>query len=79
MNNNMGTTDRKVRVFLVAPVLVVLGVVLGPAAVVSWLLYGLAAVMLLTSSVSFCPLYALFRVSTRSQGSGAGTPVTSGR
>lgn len=64
MNKNMGNTDRALRAFLVAPVLVVLGIVVGPAAVISWILYVLAAVMIGTSAVGFCPLYAPLGLST---------------
>lgn len=64
MKKNMGSKDRALRAFLVAPVLAILGVVLGPTAVISWVLYALAAVMLGTSAVGSCPLYVPFGVST---------------
>lgn len=81
MTKNMGTTDRVLRTFVVAPALVVLGVVLGPTAVVSWVLYALAAVMVLTSSVSFCPLYAPFGIRTcpRETAGSDTTPVSARR
>lgn len=64
MNHNLGTTDRAVRTFVVAPVLVVVGVLVGPAAALSWVAYALAGVMVATSAVRWCPLYSLFGVST---------------
>jgi len=63
MKANMGTIDRAVRVII--------------AAVVGWLYYAnvisgtlgivllvLAGVFVLTSLISFCPLYTLFGIST---------------
>jgi hypothetical protein len=64
---NIGSADRKLRAFVVAPVLVVVGLLLGPAGWLALVLYALAGVMLATSAVSFCPLYALFGVRTRSE------------
>jgi Na+/H+ antiporter NhaB len=63
MKKNMGNTDRIVRL-LVAAVIAVLyftNVITGTAAIV---LLALAVIFLLTSLVSFCPLYSLFGVST---------------
>lgn len=64
MNKNMSSTDSKLRAFVVAPVLVVAGIVLGPAGWLAIVLYTLAGVMLATSLVSICPLYALFGLRT---------------
>jgi Protein of unknown function (DUF2892) len=60
MKKNMGSADRKLRTFVLAPVLVAAGVLAGPAGLLAIVLYTLAAVMLATSAVGFCPLYALF-------------------
>jgi hypothetical protein len=63
MKLNMGTVDRVVRV--------VIGVVLAAAAyfgttgVWSIVLYVLAAVMLVTAAVGFCPLYLPFGINTK--------------
>ncbi|HUX69656.1 MAG TPA: DUF2892 domain-containing protein [Cellulomonadaceae bacterium] len=67
MKQNMGTTDRILRSVVAAPVFVILGVVTGPAAPISWVFYALGAVMLGTGLVGFCPLYAPFAFSTRSR------------
>jgi hypothetical protein len=63
MKKNMGNTDRIIR-FLVAIVIAVLyftGTVSGTLGIV---LLVLAAIFVLTSFVSFCPLYAPFGLST---------------
>jgi hypothetical protein len=61
---NLGSADRKLRAFVVAPLLVLAGVLAGPAGWLAIVLYVLAAVMLVTSAVSFCPLYALLGLRT---------------
>ena len=63
MKKNMGNTDRIVR-FIIAAVIGVLyytGTVSGTLGIV---LLVLAGVFLLTSFISFCPLYAPFGLST---------------
>jgi hypothetical protein len=55
MTSDMGRSDRMIRALLIAPVLVVVGIVAGPTSVLDYVLYALAAVMLLTSAVGFCP------------------------
>ena len=64
MKKNMGTIDRIVRVALavVFVSLIFAGQVQGVLAVILGIL---AAVFVVTSTVSFCPLYAPFRFSTR--------------
>jgi hypothetical protein len=63
MKKNMGNTDRMVRVLIAAVVAVLYftGVISGTIGIV---LIALAAIFLLTSLVSFCPLYAPFGIST---------------
>ncbi len=63
MKKNIGTGDRIVRAILsvVVAVLYFTGQITGIAAIV---LGAMAIVFLLTSLISFCPLYALFRKST---------------
>lgn len=63
MTKNMGTADRVIRI-LVAAVIAILyftNVVSGTLGIV---LLVLAGVFLLTSFVSFCPLYAPFGIKT---------------
>ena len=64
MTRNMGLMDRCLRLFLVAPVLIGIGVAVGPAATASWVLYAVAGVMVLTSVVGYCPTYRLVGTST---------------
>ncbi|MBC6994767.1 DUF2892 domain-containing protein [Neolewinella lacunae] len=63
MKKNMSSTDRIIRV-IIAAVLIGLffaNVVVGTLGII---LLVLAGVFLLTSTVSFCPLYTLFGIST---------------
>ena len=63
MKKNMGTADKVIRI-LIAIVLAILyftGNITGTWGII---LLILAAVFVITSFVSFCPLYAPFRVST---------------
>jgi hypothetical protein len=69
MTRNMGVLDRIARVFVVAPVLIGIGVVVGPASAASWILYGFAGVMVLTSAIGFCPTYRLLGINTVGAGS----------
>ena len=64
MKLNLGSADRKIRAFVIAPVLVVAGVLVGPASLPAIVLYALAGVMLATSAVGACPLYMLFGLRT---------------
>lgn len=63
MKQNMGGTDRIVRVTIavVLSVLYLSGIVEG---VLGTVLLAIAAIMLLTSFVAFCPLYLPFGLST---------------
>ena len=64
MKSNISGTDRVIRVVL-AILLFVLGltgVLTGALAIAG---YVLAVVFLATAAVNFCPLYALFKLSTR--------------
>ncbi len=63
MKKNMGTADRIVRtiIALVMIILYVQGIISGTLGII---LLVLSAVFLLTSLVSFCPLYAPFGLKT---------------
>ena len=65
MSRNMNTTDRALRAFLVAPAAIVVAVVVGAGSIAGILLFALAAIMLATSAVGFCPLYKLLHLNTR--------------
>lgn len=63
MKKNMGTTDKVIRVLvaLIAAVLIFTGILKGTWAIVAAVVAG---VFLLTSLVSFCPLYTLLGINT---------------
>jgi hypothetical protein len=63
MKKNMGSTDKIIR-FILAAIFVILyftGTITGTAGII---LLVLAGVFVLTSLVSFCPIYAPFGLST---------------
>ncbi len=64
MTKNMGNIDRGIRVLLavVIAVLYFTNVISGTTALILGIL---AVIFLLTSVVSFCPLYAPFKINTR--------------
>jgi hypothetical protein len=63
MKKNMGTTDKGIRVTvaIVIALLYYFNIVEG---ILAYILMALAIVFLLTSFISFCPLYAPFGIST---------------
>ena len=63
MKKNMGTVDKTIRIIIAAVVagLYYAGTISGTLGIV---LLVLAGVFVLTSLVSFCPLYTLFGIST---------------
>jgi len=63
MNNNMGEVDRIIRV-VIAVVIVALSFMEIISGVTASVLLVVAAVFALTSIVKFCPLYAIFGVSS---------------
>lgn len=64
LNKNMGTLDRIIRLVIAAIVAVLYftGNLSGLAAIILGIL---AVIFVITSLVSFCPLYLPFRLSTR--------------
>ena len=65
MSRNMSTLDRSLRSFLVAPAAIVIAFVVGAGSAGGIVLFALAAVMLATSAVGFCPLYRLLHLDGR--------------
>lgn len=63
MKKNMGNTDRVIRIVIAAAIAVLYfnGIIPGTLGII---LMVLAAVFVITSFVSFCPLYAPFGIST---------------
>lgn len=59
---NIGTTDRILRI--VVGVALALYAVYGLASVWQWVAFAVAAILIITALVRFCPAYALFGAST---------------
>ena len=66
MSKNMGSIDRLLRAFVVAQAAIVVAVVVGVGSVVGIVLLAIAAIMLATAAVVFCPLYKPFKIYTQS-------------
>ena len=66
MKNNMGTIDKVIRILIAALVIVLYftHVISGTLAII---LLIFAGIFILTSFLSFCPLYLPFGISTRSK------------
>lgn len=67
MTKNMNILDRVLRAFVVAPLLVIAALFVGAGTILGVVLLVLAAVMLATAAVGFCPLYSLLHLNTRGQ------------
>lgn len=66
MTTNESTIDRIIRAVaaVAAVVAIVVAVVAGPGSVLGIVLLVVAAVLLVTAAVGFCPLYRVFGMST---------------
>ena len=64
MKLNMGMTDRKIRGFVVAPILVILSAIVGFGSIGGIIALVLAVIMLGTAAVGSCPLYLPLRINT---------------
>jgi len=64
MTKNVGNADKIIRIIL-AVVAAILAFVVGAGSVGGIVLLVVAAVLLVTALVGFCPLYRLFGMSTR--------------
>jgi hypothetical protein len=60
----MSKLDRGLRAFVVAPAAVIAALLVGAGSAGGIVLFVLAAVMLATSAVGFCPLYTLHHIKT---------------
>jgi hypothetical protein len=65
MSRNMNNADRALRTFLVAPAAIIVAFVVGAGSVAGIVLFALAAIMVATSAIGFCPLYRLLHIDTR--------------
>ncbi len=66
MKKNMGTIDRLIRTIIAIAIVILYftGQITGTAAVILGIL---AVIFLLTSAVSFCPLYVPLKINTRKE------------
>jgi hypothetical protein len=64
MTRNVGTADRLIRAFVVAPAAIAWAGVAGWTGVWAIVALAIAAIMLATAAVGFCPLYALLGFDT---------------
>lgn len=71
MNKNLGNSDRLTRV-LIAFVLVALYATNLISGTVGWVALAIAGLLVLTSIISFCPLYRILGIKTCSSREGAG-------
>jgi hypothetical protein len=65
---NMGTFDRGLRAFVVAPVAIVVALVLGAGTIGGVVLFVVAGIMLVTGATGFCPTYTVIGISTHPRG-----------
>ena len=65
MSRNMNNSDRALRTFLLALAAIVVAFVVGAGTIAGIVLFALAAMMLATSAIGFCPLYKLLHLDTR--------------
>jgi hypothetical protein len=65
MSRNMNNSDRALRTLLVAPAAIIVAIVVGAGSLAGIVLLALAAIMLATSAIGFCPLYKLLHINTR--------------
>ena len=64
MTRNMGTLDRGLRAFVVAPSAIVVALFLGAGTLGSVILFVVAGIMLATAVTAFCPTYTAVGIST---------------
>ena len=64
LNKNMGVVDRSIRTIIAIAIIaaLLLGKITGVLAII---LAVVTVIFLLTSTISFCPLYVLFGISTK--------------
>ena len=68
MTRNMGILDRSLRAFIVAPVAIVMGLLVGAGSVAGVVLLVVAGIALATGATGVCPSYTLLGISTCPRG-----------
>ncbi len=61
---NMGSLDRAVRAFVIAPVAIVAALALGAASLAAIVLFVLAGIAFATGAIGICPSYVPFGIDT---------------
>ncbi len=64
MTKNMNNLDRGLRALVVAPAAVIAAALIGAGSLGGGMLFPLAALMLATGAIGFCPLYTLLHINT---------------
>jgi hypothetical protein len=64
---NMGSLDRAVRAFLLAPAAIFAALAIGPSSIGGIVLFALAGVFLATSATGRCPSYVPFGIDTHAR------------
>jgi Inner membrane protein YgaP-like, transmembrane domain len=65
LTKNMGTIDRGVRAFVIAPLAIVGAFVLGASSIGGIVLFVVAGIALVTGAIGSCPGYVPFGIDTR--------------
>ena len=65
---NMGSLDRALRTFVVAPTAIVAAFALGASSIGGIILFAVAGIALVTGAAGRCPNYVLFGIDTRGRG-----------
>lgn len=68
MTRNMGRLDRGLRAFLVAPVAIVVGLIVGAGTVGGIVLFVVAGIMIATAGSGYCLTYTVLGISTDAGG-----------
>ncbi len=74
LKKNMGTLDKTVRISIA---LILLGMYIGgniPEGTLSLIVILISAIFLLTSTIGFCPLYLLFKLTTKKDHNSSESP-----
>ena len=65
LTRNMGSFDRGVRAFVIAPFAIGIALGLGAASIGGIVLFALAGIALVTGATGVCPAYVPFEIDTR--------------
>lgn len=68
MTRNMGTFDRGLRAFVVAPAAILVAFLVGAGTILGIVLLVVAGIMLTTAVTAVCPTYTIIGISTRPRG-----------